>query len=40
MRLPWATLREAAAKILDSCVGVTKVYYDVTPKPPGTVEYE
>lgn len=40
MRLPWATLREAAAKILDSCVGVTKVYYDVTPKPPATVEYE
>ena len=40
MWLPWATLREAAAKILDSCVGVTKVYYDVTPKPPATVEYE
>ena len=40
MRLPWTTLREAAAKILDSCGGVTKVYYDVTPKPPATVEYE
>ena len=40
MRLPWNTLREAAAKILDSCVDVTHVYYDVTPKPPATIEYE
>ena len=40
VRLPWATLRGAAAKILDSCVGVTRVYYDVTPKPPATIEYE
>ena len=40
MRLPWATLRGAAAKILGSCVGVTRVYYDVTPKPPATIEYE
>ena len=40
MRLPWNTLREAASKILDSCVDVTHVYYDVTPKPPATIEYE
>jgi GMP synthase (glutamine-hydrolysing) len=40
VRLPWATLRGAAEKVLDSCAGVTSVYYDVTPKPPATVEYE
>jgi GMP synthase (glutamine-hydrolysing) len=40
VRLPWATLKETAVKILESCMGVTKVYYDVTPKPPATVEYE
>ncbi|OGD47078.1 hypothetical protein A3K69_03775 [Candidatus Bathyarchaeota archaeon RBG_16_57_9] len=40
VRLPWATLRGAAEKVLGSCPGVTSVYYDVTPKPPATVEYE
>lgn len=40
LRLPWTTLKEAAAKILDSCADVTQVYYDVTPKPPATIEYE
>jgi len=40
VRLPWATLRGAAKKVLDSCAGITGVYYDVTPKPPATVEYE
>lgn len=40
MRIPWITLIETASKILESCTGVTRVYYDVTPKPPATVEYE
>jgi GMP synthase (glutamine-hydrolysing) len=40
MRIPWITLSETASKILESCTGVTKVYYDVTPKPPATIEYE
>jgi len=40
VKLPWKTLRGAAEKILETCVGVTRVYYDVTPKPPATVEYE
>lgn len=40
VRLPWATLRSAAKKVLGSCPGVASVYYDVTPKPPATVEYE
>ena len=40
MRLPWTTLREAATKIFDSCPNVSRVYYDITPKPPATIEYE
>ncbi|MCW4049386.1 MAG: GMP synthase [Candidatus Bathyarchaeota archaeon] len=40
MELQWATLQEAAAKILNTCASVSSVYYDVTPKPPATVEYE
>ncbi len=40
MQLPWTTLREAASKIFDSCPNVSRVYYDLTPKPPATIEYE
>jgi len=40
MQLPWTTLLEAASKIFDSCPNVSRVYYDLTPKPPATIEYE
>ena len=40
MHLPWTTLLEAASKIFDSCPSVSRVYYDLTPKPPATIEYE
>ena len=38
--IPWQVLREAAEKILETCDGVSEVYYDVTPKPPATIEME
>jgi len=38
--IPWTTLNEAAEKILESCPAVSGVYYDVTPKPPATIEME
>lgn len=38
--IPWSTLNETAEKILDACGNVSAVYYDVTPKPPATVEME
>lgn len=38
--VPWETLRDAAEKILDACPNVSSVYYDVTPKPPATIEME
>jgi GMP synthase (glutamine-hydrolysing) len=39
-QIPWQTLESAAKKILDTCQKVAKVYYDITPKPPATVEFE
>jgi len=38
--IPWTTLTETAEKILEACPNVSSVYYDVTPKPPATVEME
>lgn len=38
--IPWATLSETAEKILEKCSKVSSVYYDVTPKPPATIEME
>lgn len=40
MPIPWSTFREAAVKIFDSCPNVSRIYYDITPKPPATIEYE
>lgn len=39
-KLPWTTLTETAQKILAACPNVSSVYYDVTPKPPATIEME
>jgi GMP synthase (glutamine-hydrolysing) len=38
--IPWTTLNETARKIMEACSNVSAVYYDVTPKPPATVEME
>ena len=38
--IPWTTLTETAEKILEACPNVSGVYYDVTPKPPATIEME
>ena len=38
--IPWSTLNETAHKILSVCLNVSAVYYDITPKPPATVEME
>lgn len=40
MQIPWSTLRETAVRIFDSCPSVSRVYFDITPKPPATIEYE
>jgi GMP synthase (glutamine-hydrolysing) len=38
--IPWATLNQTAQEILKACSNVSSVHYDVTPKPPATVEME
>ena len=38
--IPWETLSETAEAILKNCPKVSGVYYDVTPKPPATIEME
>jgi GMP synthase (glutamine-hydrolysing) len=39
-KIPMETLKAAADEILKKCSEVVGVYYDITPKPPATVEYE
>ncbi len=39
-KIPWATLNETADMTLKACSNVSAVCYDVTPKPPATVEME
>ncbi|MEM2888431.1 MAG: ATP-binding protein [Candidatus Bathyarchaeia archaeon] len=38
--IPWPTLQETASQILKECPNVSSVYYDITPKPPATIEME
>lgn len=38
--IPWATLSQTAQNVLKACSNVSCVYYDVTPKPPATIEME
>jgi GMP synthase (glutamine-hydrolysing) len=38
--VPWDILKKTAEEVLEACSKVVKVFYDVTPKPPATVEFE
>jgi GMP synthase (glutamine-hydrolysing) len=38
--IPWTTLDKIAQEITEQCRDVSTVYYDVTPKPPATIEME
>jgi GMP synthase (glutamine-hydrolysing) len=38
--MPWDQLIKMAKEIMDECKEVSEVYYDITPKPPATIEYE
>jgi len=38
--IAWNKLTSTANKIMKDCKNVSEVFYDITPKPPATVEYE
>lgn len=38
--IPWSVLNKVCVRICNEVAGVTRVVYDLTPKPPGTIEWE
>jgi len=38
--IPWTTLDAIAEETVEQCSNVSTVYYDLTPKPPATIEME
>jgi GMP synthase (glutamine-hydrolysing) len=39
-RMPWEVLEAAATRIVNEVRGINRVTYDITSKPPGTIEWE
>ncbi len=40
LSLPWELLRRLTARLTSELPGVSRVLYDLTPKPPATIEFE
>lgn len=40
LELPWSVLKKIEARISGSIPSVVRVVYDLSPKPPATIEFE
>lgn len=40
VRIPYEILSDVSSKIVNSVTGINRVVYDITSKPPGTIEWE
>jgi GMP synthase (glutamine-hydrolysing) len=40
LKIDWKKLNSTSSKIIKQCTKVSAVYYDLTPKPPATIEFE
>ena len=38
--IPWEVLQKVMGRIINEVRGVNRVFYDLTSKPPGTIEFE
>ncbi len=38
-RVPWLKIEKITKRILNEVPGIVRILYDVTPKPPGTIEF-
>ncbi len=39
-KVPWEVLQKVMNRIVNEVKGVNRVFYDLTSKPPGTIEFE